>query len=140
KLVAALGDQADAAPLAVADLEDVLDQPARLRVAGALHGPAVLVLDLGPPGFQLPHGPQHAFEQVERLEASYHNWNAVAAGDRLVLGHAHDGADVAGTEERLDAVAGRLQDRGNHRRHEHVRDQYAEIPQTAFAGHPPRHR
>ena len=51
-------DHADAAPRAVADLEDVVAAwRIAARVALGADGPGVLVLDLGPPGFELPDGP-----------------------------------------------------------------------------------
>ena len=67
------------------------------------------------------------FEQIDRLEAGDDDRHAVALRERLVLAVAHDRADVAGAEERLHAVAGGLQDRGDRRRHEHVRDQHREV-------------
>ena len=52
-----------------------------------------------------------ALQDVERLEAGDHDRHAVARGERLVLLEAHDGADMAGGEEALDAVVGRIEDR-----------------------------
>ena len=54
QLEAALRDQADAPPLAVADLEDVVDQPPGRGVALGPDGPGVRVLDLGAARFELP--------------------------------------------------------------------------------------
>ena len=68
--VAALGDQADAAPLAVADLEDVVDQPPRRRVPLAAARPGAYWFSTSArPASSCRTVAQHAFEQVDRLEA-----------------------------------------------------------------------
>ncbi len=139
QLEAAFGDQADAAPLAVAHLEDVLDQPPRRRVALDPHGPGVLVFHLRPALLELANRAQHALQQVERLEACDDDGHPVAVGDGPVLGGAHDGADVARPEEGLHAVARRLKDGGDHRRHQDVRDEHAEVGQLPLAGQPDGH-
>src|SRR5262249_28697540 len=104
----ALGDQPDAAPLTVADLEHLVDQLPRARVALPADSAGVLVLHLRAAGFELAHGAEDAFEHVERLEAGDDDGHTIAAGDRLVLGVAHHRADVAGPQEPLHAVARRL--------------------------------
>ena len=65
QLVAALRDQADPAPLAVADLEDVLDQPSRRRVPLGPDGAGVWVLDLRPALLQLEDRAVDAFQEVD---------------------------------------------------------------------------
>src|SRR5262249_54793230 len=120
QLETTLGNQTDTAPLTVAHLEYVLDEPSRRRIAVEPHTASILGLDLRPAGFELRHRAQQAFEQVARLEAGDDNGHAIAAGDRLVLATAHHRTDVAWSEERLYAIARRLQDSGNHWWHEDV--------------------
>src|SRR5262249_33052812 len=107
--VAAGGDGADAAPGAVAGLEDVGGEFAGGRVAVGADRPPVGVLALGAALLELPHRPQHAVEQVDRLEAADDDRDAVLSDDNLVLGEPHDRADVTWAEERLDSVVRRAQ-------------------------------
>ncbi len=86
QLEAALGDQADAAPLAVADLENVVDQPPRRRVALAAGRP-------GRTGSRPPPGPASSCRTVRSTPSSRSSGSkpvmtigtSIAAGDRLVL-------------------------------------------------------
>ena len=87
----------------------------------------VLVLDLGPALFQLLQAEVDALQQVERLEAGDDDRHAVALGDRHVLRVAHHRADVSGGEEPLHAARRRGEDRLERGRHEHVRDEDAEV-------------
>src|SRR4051812_18945596 len=54
ELETALGYETDPAPLAVADLENLIDQPPRCLVALGPHSPGVLILDLRLAGLELP--------------------------------------------------------------------------------------
>jgi hypothetical protein len=100
----------------------------------ALHSASVLVLDDRATRLELADRHQDALEQIERLEAGDHDRDVVSLGDRLVLRPAHDGADVAGGEERLDLARRRLEDRGHRRRHQDVADQDGEVVQTEPGG------
>ena len=93
-----------AAPLARAHLEHGQHLLLGERDALAGHGAGVLVLDLVPALLELADRHPDALEQVERLEAGDDDRHAVLGGDRLVLGPAHDRADVAGGQEPLDLV------------------------------------
>src|SRR5439155_12899980 len=65
--VATLRNRSDAAPLAVADLEDLIEQPPRRRVAVSADGPRILRFDRRLPRFELTQGPQQALEHVDGL-------------------------------------------------------------------------
>src|SRR5579871_649070 len=80
--VAALRDRANAAPFAVTHLEDILDQLFRRRVALLSDDPAVLVLHLGPAGFELLHATQDALEHIDRLEAGDDDRHLEPGGER----------------------------------------------------------
>ncbi len=104
--VAAPRDQADAAPLTVAHLEDLFQQAQGRRVAFAANGPAVLVLDLGPALLELPYGAQNPFEHVDRFKTGDDNRHAIALDERFVFLIAHHRADVPRPQEALHAIAG----------------------------------
>ena len=74
-----------------------------------------------------------AFEQVHGLEAGNHDRHAVARGDGLVLFPAHDGAHVAGADERLHAVGRRFENPRYGGRHEHVRHENREVVEPPAA-------
>ena len=128
---AAAGHHADAAPRPVGDLEHLLEQRARRRVAAGPHGAAILDLDARLARFELLDRDRDAFEDVDGLEAGRDDRQPVARGDRLVLGGAHHGADVAGGEERLDARVRSAGDRLEGGRHAHVGDEQEEVVETA---------
>ena len=77
---AALGDQADAAPLAVADLEDVVDQPPRPGLPSRRTARAYGFSTSARPASSCRTVRQDAFEQVERLEAGDHDRHADSGG------------------------------------------------------------
>ena len=99
----------------------------RTHVAFARHGPRVLVFHFGAALLELPDGHAGCLPADPGLEAGDHDRHVVARGDRLVFAIAHDRAHVPRTEEALHAIVGRLQDAGDRRRHDHVRDQHGEI-------------
>ena len=67
--VAAVRDGADAAPLAIAYLEDFGDEVLRRQIAGLVEYARVLILDDGAPLLKLLDGHQHAFKDVQRFKA-----------------------------------------------------------------------
>ena len=71
----------------------------------------------------MAHGHQRTLQQVERLKAGDRDGHTEAGAEGLVLAIAHDSAYVAGAEERLHAVLGRLEDEGDGRRDQRVRHQ-----------------
>src|SRR5262249_50711771 len=76
--IARLRDRADAAPLAIADLEHLEhDVPCR-AIAVARDRAGVLVLDLRATLDQLPRRHEDAFEQVDGLETGHDDRHAVA--------------------------------------------------------------
>src|SRR5690606_20985437 len=81
-----------------------------------------------------------AMQQIERLEAGHDHRYAVLLCDGLVLVIAHDRAHVAGGQEPLYAIRLRTQDRFHCGRHEHMRDQHAEVEHTAMCSFPDCHR
>ena len=109
--VAARWDRADAAPFAVADFEDLVDQLLRLRhcLRGAPPG-YIGFRPLARPSSSCCTTAQDAFEHVDRLEAGDDDRHPETLGERLVFGEAHDRADVAGTEESLHAIARALRE------------------------------
>src|SRR5574341_99947 len=98
---AAARDGADAAPIAVHQLEYLRDEILRRLVAVTAHRAHVLVFDLVPSLFELVYREQHALENVQRLEPGDDDRDLVLRRDRLVLGPSHDRADVTGREESL---------------------------------------
>ena len=78
---AAFGDDADAAPGAIGDFEDLGQQLLRGAVAFEGDDAAVGVLDFVPAGFELNDGAANAVEQIERLKAGDDQGNAVLFGD-----------------------------------------------------------
>src|SRR3954467_3009942 len=130
--VAALRDGSHAAPLAVANLEDVVDERARSRIALRPYRAPVGDLHFGAPGFELLHRAQDGIEQIERLESGDDQRDAIMPRDRLVLRGAHHGADVTGTEERLDSITRRLQDGRDRGRREDVGNEYRKICEPAL--------
>src|SRR6478672_393409 len=137
---AALRDHPDAAPGAVDDLEDVLQHPDRDRVPLRGHGPGVGVLDLVPALLELVDGTPDSLQDVERLEAGHHDGDAEPLGERGVLAHPHDRADVAGREERLHPADRGGHDRLDRRRDADVADEQAEVLQAQLPGLVDRHR
>ena len=118
---AALRDDADAAPAVVDDLEDAVHYRQRLRIALALHGAAVLVLDLVPSRLELLDEHVRRLEEVERLEAADDDRHAVLLRQPLVVDVAGDGADVSRRQEALHPVVRRRCDRFQGGRHQDVR-------------------
>src|ERR1041384_1054889 len=86
---AAPGNRADAAPVAVHQLEDPRHEVLSWLVAVTPHGAHVLVFDLVPPFFQLADREQHAFQDVERLEAGDDDRDLVLRCDHVPLGPRH---------------------------------------------------
>src|SRR5712671_5152369 len=83
---AAARNRANAPPVAVHQLEHARDEILGRLIAVPAHGARVLVLDVVTPCFELAHGQQHAFENVERLESGDDDRHAILRGDRLILG------------------------------------------------------
>ncbi len=140
QLVSALGNDADAAPLAVADFEDLFDQLPRLQVSFPAHGPAVLVFHDRRARLELAHRHQHAFEHVHRLKTRDHDRHAIAAGDRLVFLVPHHRANMPRPKKALHAITGRFKNGGHRRWNQHMRYQHAEIVQLSLLRQPDRHR
>ncbi len=105
------GDDADAPPLVVDDLEHLLDEGLRLGVALPLDRAGVLVLDLVASRLELLDEHVDPLEEVERLEAGDDDGDMILRRQRLVLSVAGDGADVPRRQEALHAVVGRGGDR-----------------------------
>src|SRR5271156_1394485 len=118
--VAALLDRPNTAPLAIANLEDVFDQPPRGGVAIGADGPGIGIFDHCATRLELAYRPQNALEQVERLEASDHNRHAEIPCNRFVIAAADDSANVSGTEKALNAVIGRREKGLHHGGHHDV--------------------
>src|SRR5581483_8720886 len=140
QLEATLGNAAHAAPLAVADFENIIDELLRSTVAVPPKHPRVLVLDHGAPLLQQPHSHQRALKQVQGLESRNDDGHAVAFRNGFVLAVTHDGAHVPRTEEGLHSVQGRLQDVGNGRRHQNVRNQDGNVLYAFLLSAPYQHR
>ena len=137
--IAALRNQADPAPFAVANLEDLPHNLDRHPIAVGLNDAGILVLHHGAARFQLAHGHQRAFHDVDRFEAGDDDRDAKAGADRLIFAVAHDGAHVSRPEKSLHPIEGRLQDRGQGRRHEDVRNQDGKIADLLPARLPDGH-
>ena len=137
--VAAVRDGADAAPLAVAYLEDFADELLRGQIADLVQYARVLILYDCAPLLQLLDGHQHAFEDVQRFKAGDDDWHFVVRADGEVLAVAHHGADVARPEESLHAVFRRGENCLQRRRHQHVGDQQRNIVQLFLARAPRQH-
>ena len=75
----------------------------------------------------------------DRLEAGDDNRHLIAVGNGLIFAIAHDRADVAGTEEALHPIQGRLQDGGDGGRHKDVRNQDGKIFDALLSGLPDGH-
>src|SRR5215467_9929299 len=84
QLVPTLRNRAHSAPLPVANLEDLIDQPLSRYISIAGNNPAVLVLYVETAGFELLHGFQNTFQQICRFKAGDHDRNSVAGADRFV--------------------------------------------------------
>jgi hypothetical protein len=78
---AALGQEANAAPLSVTDLEHFLQQCLRSSIAVGLHDAAVLVVDAVQARLQMLHGPPDPLQQIQGLETADHDRDAVVLGD-----------------------------------------------------------
>ena len=137
--VAAHRDGADAAPLAVAHLEDFADELLRGQIAGLVEDARVLVFDDGAALFELLDGHQHALRMSSGSKPVTTMGALIARADGEVFAVAHDGADVAGAEESLHAIFRRGEDGFERGRDEHVRDQQRDVGHLLFAGAPGEH-
>jgi hypothetical protein len=102
QLEAAGRNLAQAAPLPRGDLEYFRDPLLRRSIPFPANRAAVLVFDLVAAFFQLGCRHQNAFENVERLKAGDDDWDFVALRDGEIFLEAHDGADVACSQESLN--------------------------------------
>ena len=132
--VAAHRDLAEAAPAAVGHDEHLADHLQRRHVPLAHDRPRVLVLDPRLAALELGDRGEDALQQVEGLEAGHDDRDAVARGDRLVVGVAGHGADVARSQESLDLRVLARQERLESRWHEHVRDEHGEVREALGGG------
>ena len=131
--VAGRGDEADAAPFAVAHFEDFEHAVAGSSVALAGDGAHVLVFDFGAALFELADEHEDGFQEVEGLEAAHHEGDAEIAGEFLVFGVTHHGANVSGSDKALHAVVGEAEQETDSGGDEDVRDENGKIGE-AFAG------
>src|SRR5664280_2625974 len=125
--VAAFRDHADAAPGAVAGLEDLGEDGLRRAIPSGRHRARVLVLHAEASFLERRDRHVDALEEVERLEARDDHREAVPRREGSVLGRAHDGADMSREEERLHAIRGRRKNRLDRGRHEDVRREDREV-------------
>ncbi len=129
ELQAAVGDEAEAAPLEVrTQLEHLGQHLERAQVALVGHDALVLVLDLAPALGELAQDHRDRLQDVQRLEARDHDRLAVVGGDELERPRADDRRDVAGADEAVQAQVGRLQQRAQRR---HDRDVAADAGEVA---------
>ena len=120
-------DHADAAPVAVRDLEHLLDDFAGMHVALGLHRARIRVLDLGATGLELLHAAENSLEDVHRLKPRDDDGCAEFTRNRAVFHRAHDGAHMTRGEKALHPVVRCAEDGAHRRRHQHVRGQDGEI-------------
>ena len=92
----------------------------RAQVALVRHHAPVLVLDLTATLRQLPEDHLDRLEHVERLEARDHDRPAVVGGYELERPRADHRADVAGTDEAVEAQVGRVEQCTKRRHDRHV--------------------
>ncbi len=137
---AALRDRPDAAPAAVGHLEHVREHLLGWGVALRAHSPRVGVLQLGAALLELRHRAADALQHVEWLEAGDDDRDAIFLDQRAILPGAHHATDMTGGQKGLDAIGRRPHQRGDRRRHQHVRDQHREVGQPELAGLEDRHR
>ena len=137
----ARGDLPDSPPLARDHGEHLGEQVPGGDVPFPPHRAGVLVLDLRPALLELEHAHVNALQDIERLESGDDDRDLVVSGDGLVLGVAHDRADVARGEEPLHPVVPGPEDRLHRRRDEDVRDEDGEVgrsPPPSPGGPPSR--
>ena len=134
------GIGADAAPLTVADFEDFEHAGAGGGVAFAGDGAHVLI-------FHCRRGLVRVGATSMRMASSRSSgskppttkgtWKSRPRSSYSDV--AHDGADVAGRDEALHAIAGEAEQQANGRRHEDVGDQHGEVRQALACGLPDGH-
>ena len=118
QLQAAVGDEAQAAPLEVrTQLEDLGHHLERAQVALVGDDAPVLVLDLAAALGELAQDHRDRLQDVQRLEAGDRDRLAVVGGDELERPRADDRRDVARTDEAVEPQVGRLEQRPQ-RRHD----------------------
>lgn len=93
-------------------------------------GAAVSVFQSRVARFELSDRARHPFQNVERIESGRHDRHPEARHQRGVFPQAHDGADMTGGEQPLDAALGRRQQHLHRRWHPHVRHQEREVVQS----------
>ena len=130
---------ADPPPLPWRNFEDLVDPLHRRAVPLGADDAGVPVFHLRATLLQLPDTHQYALENIDRLEARDYDRHTIPLGDRAVLVHAGDGANVSGGQEALDAVQRRVEHRAHGRRDQHVGDEYREVRQTKLRRLDDRH-
>ena len=128
------GHEAEAAPLAVGDFEDGVDDALGFGIAAGMHDARIRIDHFGASGLEQPQDVADAEEDVGRLEAGDGDGPVQFAREGDVGIGTDDGADVAGGEEGVGGGLGIGADGAQEGRDEELRYAEADVGKAAFLG------